>query len=136
MSVVHSAALQSAIYQELIGAVSISSLIGANVFDAVPSASAATTYVLIGEEKVLSRSDFGKAASRHDVTVNVVSTASGFSDAKIVASEICNVLDGSALNLTSGNLRNIQFISAKSRRDTGAAERRIDLIFRALIDEA
>lgn len=136
MNILHSAALQSGIYQTLSNATSISNLIGTNIFDAVPSGLVAETYVLIGEEKVISKADFNNGATRHDVTINVVSSASGFSDAKIVASEICNVLDGAAMVLSAGNLRNIQFRMARSRRDTGATERRIDLVFRALIDEA
>tara|TARA_R110002096_G_scaffold139147_6_gene293319 strand:- start:60 stop:470 length:411 start_codon:yes stop_codon:yes gene_type:complete len=135
MSFIYSAALQSAIYTALTNAAPISTLIGSNVFDAVPSGTVADTYILLGEEKVFSRSDFSSDATRHDVVVNVVSTANGFSDAKMVASEICKVLDGAALTLSVGNLRRLQFRSAKSRRDTGAAERRIDLIFRALVDE-
>jgi hypothetical protein len=110
-------------------------LVGGNIFDALPSGEIALTYILIGEEKILDRSDVTGASTRHDVTVSVVSSSAGFSDAKIIAAEICNALVDGSVILSAGNLRQIQFRSAKSRRDTGGAERRIDLIFRALIDE-
>lgn len=135
MSFQHSAALQAAIFSALSGNTALVSWVGSNIFDAVPDGEIAQTYVLIGEEKSVDRSDFTGGATRHDITVSVVSSAAGFSDAKVIAAEVCNALEEETLSLATGDLRQIQFRSARSRRDTGGAERRIDVIFRALIDE-
>jgi len=134
MSVQHLADLQAAIYQALINYAPLSAFVGDQIYDAVPSGTSATTYVLIGEEKTADKGDMTQGATRHDLIVNVVSNASGFSDGKRIASAVCAALDNRPITLPSGSVRGIQFRSAKARRDTGASERRIDLTFRALVD--
>jgi len=134
MSVQHLADLQAGIYQALINYGPLSALVGEQIYDAVPSGTSATTYVLIGEEKTFDRGDITHGATRHDLIVNVVSNASGFSDAKRIANEVCAALEDTPVSLGSGTVRRVQFRSAKVRRDTGAGERRIDLTFRVLVD--
>jgi hypothetical protein len=134
MSFLHSGALQTAIYTTLSADATLAALVGSHIYDAVPNGELVSNYVLLGEEKILNRGDFTGKASRHDVTISVVSNANGFSDAKLIAREICDILDENPLSLSDGNMRRIQFRSARARRNSGAMERRIDLVFRALID--
>lgn len=134
MSFVHSSALQTAIFSTLSADVALAALVGNHIYDAVPNGELVPNYVLLGEEKALNRGDYMGKASRHDVTISVVSNANGFSDAKLIASKISEILDENPIVLSAGNMRRIQFRSARARRNFGAMERRIDLVFRALID--
>jgi hypothetical protein len=134
MSFLHSQALQAAIYSALSTNASLVALVATQIYDAVPNGELVSNYVLIGEEKSLNRGDYTGKASRHDITISVVSNANGFSDAKVIASEICEILDENPMALSAGNMRRIQFRSARAKRNSGAMERRIDLVFRALID--
>jgi hypothetical protein len=134
MSLVHSQALQVEIYSTLSANTALGTLVGTHIYDAVPNGELASNYVLLGEGKVTNRGDYTGKAGRHDITISVVSNANGFSDAKLIASEICDILDENPMTLSVGNLRRIQFRSARVRRNTGATERRIDVVFRALID--
>ena len=134
MSFLYSNALQTAIYSRLTADASLAVLVGTHIYDAVPNGELVSNYVLLGEEKIQNRGDYTGKASRHDVTISVVSNANGFSDAKLIAREISDILDETPIPLSVGNLRRIQFRSARAKRNSGAMERRIDLVFRALID--
>lgn len=134
MSFLYSSVLQTAIYSTLSADASLAVFVGTHIYDAVPNGELVSNYVLLGEEKVQNRGDYTGQASRHDITISVVSSANGFSDAKLIASEIREILDENSLSLSVGNMRRIQFRSARARRNSGAIERRIDLVFRVLID--
>lgn len=135
MSYQYSLALQGAIYDRLLGFEPLKKLIGTAIYDRLPGGVPPDVFVLIGDEQVLDRSDKSAHASRHDVTVSVLGDGQGFSTVKEVAAQVSTALDNAALHLNAGALRQIQFQSAKTRRDGGRAARRIDLIFRAYIDE-
>ena len=57
MSMAHSAALQAAIYQALIGDVDLTTAVGGNIFDAPPVGTAPVIYVSLGLEDVRDASD-------------------------------------------------------------------------------
>lgn len=127
-------ALQFVVYQTLLVHQPLTALVGTNIFDAVPTGTIAETYILVGEDKAVDRSDLTGQLARHDLTIQIVSSANGYSDAKRVAGAVCDALEAIQINLSTDNVRQVQFRSAHARRDTGAGERRIDLKYRALVD--
>jgi hypothetical protein len=135
MSYLYGQELQVAVYQALINHTELSTVSGGHIYDALPAGIAPETYVLIGEDKTTDRSDMTAKAARIDITLTVVSSSDGFSQAKLIAAEICNALEETPLVLSAGKVAEFQFRSAKTRRDTANLKRRIDLIFRTLIDE-
>lgn len=131
MSYGAAAALQAAIYQRLAG---WPALAGVSVVDALPAGNRPATFVLIGPEAVLDRSDKTGAGAEHRLEISVISTATGFLGAKTVATEVSAALDDAGLTLTTGRLVSLDFQRATARRLGEGAARRIDLTFRARIE--
>lgn len=130
-----SAALQTAVYQALTGAVALSDLVGTAIYDAAPAGSLPALYVSLGPEDVTDASDQTGHGARHEFIVSVVSDSAGFLTAKQVASEISDVLVDADLTLTRGTLVGLSFVSAKARRVQDSDVRRIDLRFSARVDD-
>ncbi|NVO22822.1 DUF3168 domain-containing protein [Donghicola mangrovi] len=129
MSYVMAAALQTALYDRLAGDAPMAALIGDAVFDAVPAGTLPETYVLLGSEVVRDLSDRETRAALHDFSVSVVSTASGFLTAKLVAAAIGRALEAGDLTLNEGRVVWLKFQKAQAKRtDT---HRQIDLRYRA-----
>jgi hypothetical protein len=135
MSYAMAAALQAAIYQRLRGSSTLSALVGDAVFDAVPAGAAPGLYVLIGPEEVIDRSDKSGAGAEHRFTVSVVSDAAGFQAAKTAAVAVSDVLTDAALVLSRGRLVGLWFQKAVAKRTGRPESRRIDLTFRARVEE-
>ncbi|WP_372884799.1 DUF3168 domain-containing protein [Shimia sp.] len=135
MSYAMSDALQSAIYQKLQNDTSLSSLIGAAVYDAVPAGVLPQTYVILGAETVLGRSDLSGDGAEHRLTISVISEAAGFATAKAAAVAICDALQGADLALSRGRLVFMTFDRATARRAGRGNTRRIDLRFRARVED-
>ena len=135
MTPIFSNELQSAIYDALTNDATITSLVGTDIYDARPSGTLPDTFVLIGEESVFDRSDKTHSAAIYAVRISVVTTASGFGGAKSIAAAICNVVEESNLTLSSANLRRVEFRRAFARRNRSGTERKIELLFRAFIEQ-
>ncbi len=135
MSYAMAAALQAAIYQRLRGSSALAALVGDAVFDAVPTGGAPGLFVLIGPEEVVDRSDKSGAGAEHRFTVSVVSDAAGFQAAKTVAVAVSDALADAALVLSRGRLVGLWFLKAVAKRAGAAEARRIDLTFRARVEE-
>ncbi|WP_073249865.1 DUF3168 domain-containing protein [Shimia gijangensis] len=135
MSYAVSKALQVAIYQRLQGDAGVTSLIGAAIFDEVPAGVLPETYVSLGAETVLDRSDKSGSGAEHRLTISILSEAAGFADAKAVAVAISDALEGADLTLTRGRLVYLKFDRATARREGTANTRRIDLRFRARVED-
>ncbi|MGH1356063.1 MAG: DUF3168 domain-containing protein [Thalassovita sp.] len=135
MSYAMSAALQGAVFQHLIADATLSGLVGANVFDAVPSGVVPDTYVSLGPELVRDRSDKSNAGAEHEFTVTVYTTEAGFEAAKEVAAAICDALVDADLILSRGHLIALNFFKAQAVRDRKGQGRRIDLKFRARVED-
>jgi Protein of unknown function (DUF3168) len=129
------AALQAAVYQHLAADTALATLIGTNLFDALPAGPAPALYVSIGPEDVKDRSDQTGVGAEHVFTVSVVSEASGFQTAKSVAAAISDRLHNATLTLSRGFLTGLWFVSAAARRVEDGGTRRIDLKFRARVGE-
>ncbi|QPM89924.1 DUF3168 domain-containing protein [Pseudooceanicola algae] len=135
MSYSVAAALQAAIYQQIAGNVSVAALVGSDIFDAPPTGTPPATYVTLGPESVRDRSDKTGNGARHDLTVSVVSDAAGFQTAKEVAAAVNDALDQPLPALSRGVLISLTFLKARAKLTDSGALRRIDLSFRALVED-
>jgi len=129
------AALQAAIFQRLSGDAVLSGLVGDAIYDALPPGPLPPVYVTLGPEEVRARGDKTAAGAWHSLTVSVVSEAAGFLSAKEVAAAVSDALVDADLTLARGQLRGLVFLRARARREPGGTRRRIDLVFRARVDD-
>jgi len=135
MSYGAAAALQAAVYQRLIADAALSDLVQGAIHDAAPPGVSAGTYVSLGPEDARDASDQVGSGAYHDFVVSVVSDAAGFQTAKSVAAAVSDALTGAALTLARGRLVGLWFQRARARRVEDADVRRIDLTFRARIED-
>ena len=136
MSYALSGPLQSAVYSALVSDASITGLVGDAVFDQAPSGVIPGAYISLGEETVRDASDQVCAGAVHEFLVTVVSDDPGFKPAKDIAGAVCDVLIGANLTMTRGRLVSLNFISARAVRTKRDARRRVDLRFRARVDDS
>ena len=129
------AALQEAVYQRLSGDSTVGALVGSAVYDALPAGNLPTTYVTLGPEDVRDRSDKTGSGAWHRFTVSVITETEGFYAAKQVAAAINDALVGADMNLTRGTLAGLHFFRARAKREGTGNLRRIDLTFRARVDD-
>lgn len=134
MSYASAAALQVAVYQYLLADTGLSALIGDAIHDAPPPGTPSGSYIVLGAEEVIDRSDVSGPGAEHRFTVSVVSDAAGFLLAKQIAGRISAILPDAELTLSEGRLVAIWFHQAQARRVDGGAVRRIDLRFRARVE--
>ncbi len=135
MSYAASAALQQAVYQRLTGDAALEALVGGEIYDAAPAGTLPETYVTLGPEDVRARSDGSGEGAWHRFIVSVVTEGAGFQTAKDVAGAVSDALVGADLQLSRGRLVDLQFFRARARRERADALRRIDLTFRARVED-
>ena len=128
-------ALQAAVYTCLSADTTVQSLVGSNVFDALPSGILPSTFIVIGEEDARAKSDVTAAGAVHILTVSILSDAAGFAAAKAVAVATSDALADAALTLSRGHLVSLDFVDAKARRGKAPDGRRIDMRFRARVED-
>ena len=129
------AALQAAVYQHLAADVALSALVGTAIYDAVPAGTGQGTFVSIGPEDVRDRSDKTGGGAEHDFVVSVITDLAGFGTAKAAATAVSDALIGAPLVLTRGALVGLWFLKAVARRGDRGLVRRIDLTFRARVED-
>lgn len=129
------AALQAAIFQRLSADTALDALVGEAIYDAVPPGTVSGTYVSLGPEEARDRSDMTGRGAEHDFVISVVTDAAGFQTAKAVAAAISDVLIDAPLVLGRGSLVGLWFLRARARRVEDGDVRRIDLAFRARVEE-
>lgn len=135
MSYAVTQALQVALFDLVANDPGVQALIGAGVFDAPPSGVVPETYLVIGEENVRSQGDASGAVMQHDLTLGIYSGAAGFASAKAVAVAVSDALQDAAPVLTRGRLVGLEFRRARARRGAKAGSRRIELIYRARVED-
>lgn len=135
MSYSMAAPLQAAVYGQLQASPALTALVGAAIFDAAPPGALPGTYVVLGPEEAQDRSDHCLAGAAHDFTVSVISDAAGFNTAKQAAAAITDALVGADLTLSRGRLIVLSFQRAKALRADRGTRRRVDLRFRALVED-
>ena len=132
MSYGQAAALQAAVYQHL---TALPALAGVAVVDAIPNGQSPGTFVLIGTEEVRDLSDASGSGAEHRFAVSVISEAAGFHAAKDLAVAISDALNDASLILSRGRLVGLWFQRATARRRDDGRVRRIDMTFRARVED-
>ncbi|AXQ93233.1 DUF3168 domain-containing protein [Cereibacter azotoformans] len=132
MSYGAAAALQAALFQRL---AAWPDLADVPVHDALPKGGGRGTWVLIGPEEVRDVSDSTGGGAEHRFTISVISDAAGFLEAKRVAASVSDALEDASLALGRGRLVGLRFLKGTARRLASGGARRIDLIFRARIED-
>lgn len=135
MSYALAGALQAAVFARLSGDPVVAGLVGDAVYDAAPPGVLPRLYVSLGPEVVRDRSDRSGAGAEHEFTVSVVSDDAGFASAKAVAGAVSDALVDAALVLSRGRLVGLWFLRAKAARVGTGERRRIDLTFRARVED-
>lgn len=135
MSYAAAAALQEAVFQKLTGDSTLGALVGGAVYDALPVGNLPPTYVTLGPEDARDRSDKSGGGAWHRFVISVVTEGEGFHAAKQVAAAINDALVGADLSLARGRLAGLYFYRARARREGTGNLRRIDLTFRARVDD-
>lgn len=102
---------------------------------ALPAGPVPPLYLSLGPEVVRNRSDGSAQGADHDITLSVVADTAGFHLAKTAAAAVCDALAEPDLTLSRGRLVAWHFIKATARRDGAGQRRRIDLTFRARLDD-
>ena len=128
-------ALQQAVYARLLETDTLQKYVGDDVFDALPSGVLPETYVSLGPETAEDASDITNAGAEHEFIISVVTSADSFQLVKDIAAIICDALVGAALSLPRGHLVGLWFVKAKAWRTENQTTRRIDLQFRARVQE-
>lgn len=136
MSYAVASALQGAVFQALAADDVLGGLVGDAVYDALPSGTIPDIHVSLGSETVKDASDKSAHGAEHRFTVSVTSTAPGFARAKAVAAAVCDVLIDAALPLDRGRLVSLRFDRATAKRIDDDNGRRIDLRFRARVEDS
>ena len=126
------AALQGAVFGRL---AALPGLAGVPVLDAVPKGMTEGTFILIGSEEVRDQSDALASGAEHRFAISIVSDAAGFQTAKTLAVAVSDGLIDANLTLSRGRLVGLQFLSAVARRLDEGRVRRIDLTFRARVED-
>ncbi len=135
MSYAVSAALQAAVFQHLAADAGVSALVPGAVHDARPEGPVVGTHVIIGDEDVRNWSTQAGGGADHRLTVSVVSDEDGYQLAKTVAGAVSDALVDASLPLARGRVVCIGFLRARARRIRSGQTRRIDMIFRALVED-
>lgn len=135
MSYGAAAALQAAVYQRLAADGALGALVAGAIYDSAPPGVMTGTYVSIGPEDVRDASDQTGRGAVHDFVVSVVTDQAGFQQAKAAAVAVSDALTGAPLALARGRLVGLWFLRARARRVGKADMRRIDLTFRARIED-
>jgi hypothetical protein len=135
MSYGASAALQQAVYQALLADPALDTLVQGAIYDALPPGTLPPLYVTLGPEDVRDATDGTGDGAWHRFTVSVVTDGAGFHAAKEAAAAISDALVDTDLTLARGRLAGLHFFRARARREGTGALRRIDLTFRARIQD-
>ena len=128
------AALQTALYETLSADAVLSDLVAGAIFDAVPE-SAPDLFVALGPERAVGRSDVSGQGAVHEFRISVVTRRGGYHAAKTAGARISDLLSTGGLDLSRGRVVSLRFLRADAKRDEGEGTRRIDLRFRARLDD-
>jgi Protein of unknown function (DUF3168) len=134
MSYGMTAALQAAVYGVLNADAGLAAIVGPAVYDAMPPGPQPEIYVTLGPEKVRDKSDGSEGGALHEFSVSVVTKGAGFHLAKQAAAAVSDAVLAAPLSLSRGRVSRIHFYRATAVRTN--ANRRIDIWFRARLDEA
>ena len=135
MSYAVSAALQVAVFGALASDPALDALVAGAIFDAEPLGALPAQYVSLGAERARDRSDGSGGGALHEFDVSVVSDGDGFHATKLIAAAVSDLLVDADLALSRGRLVSLRFYKAKAARVENGRVRRIDLTFRARVQD-
>ena len=135
MSYASAAALQEAVFARLSADPAVAAILGGAIFDALPAGPVPPLYLSLGPEVARDRSDGTAHGAEHEISLSVVADTAGFQQAKVAAAAVCDALAAPDLPLARGRLVFMRFLRATAKRDGAGQRRRIDLIFRARLDD-
>lgn len=135
MSYAISAALQRGVFAALGADPAVSDAVGDAIYDALPSGSLPSLYVSLGPETVRVADDKTGTGAVHLFVVSVITETPGFSGAKALAGAVCDVLHSADLTLDRGRLVSMRFERARAGKIDKGAGRKIDLTFRARVED-
>lgn len=135
MSYGMAAALQRAVFERLSGDAVLTAMVGPAVFDTVPPGAMPELFLLLGEEDARDRSDQTGGGAEHRFVVSVLTTEARFTDAKAAAVAASDALVDADFPMTRGRLVGLRFLKARARRIRSEGRRRIDLTFRAFVED-
>ena len=135
MSYAISAALQSAVFAAVSSDTAVSQKVGDAVYDALPSGALPSIYISIGPETVRAEDDKTGSGAQHRFDISVVTEVPGFHAAKQVAGAVCDALLDVDLTLNRGRLVSLRFERARAVKIDKGTGRRIDLTFRARVED-
>ena len=135
MSYAVSAALQSAVFSTVATDPGVIAVVGDAVYDALPSGTLPGLYISLGPENVRAEDDKTGSGSVHRFVVSVVTDVPGFRAAKEAAGAVSDALHEADLTLTRGILVSLQFQRARAFKIEKGTGRRIDLTFRARVED-
>jgi hypothetical protein len=127
-------AVQAAVFRRLSEDPGVQALAGTAVYDRVPPGPRPATWLSLGAEEARARRDAGGAVAEHDLSVSVETEAEGFAVAKRLAAAAEAALAGLSLPAEAGRLLDLRLVRARARRAGPGDRRRIDLVFRAVVD--
>ncbi|MFT5742238.1 MAG: hypothetical protein ACI86S_000295 [Paracoccaceae bacterium] len=127
--------LQTAVYQHLVADVTLAGLVGTAIYDALPTGTLPPIYLALGPEIARDRSDKTGGGAEHEFTVSIVTDGAGFAAAKTAAAAVSDALVDADLTLTRGVLVSCNFYKATAARVGTGDVRRINMIFRARVDD-
>lgn len=135
MSYAIAAALQVAVFQKLAADTAVTQALGDAIYDAVPAGDVPNTYLTLGPEDVRDRSNKTGQGAEHRFVLSVVTTLAGFRAAKAAAGAVTDAIVNADLALERGQLISLRFLRARALRTRSADGRRIDLTFRAIVED-
>lgn len=125
------APLQAAVFDRLSGDPGLADV---PIFDATPDGAIETVHVVLGSEDVRDRSDKTGRAAQHRFVLTVAGDGGGFHALKETAAAVEAAL-GAGLTLARGRVAFLRFERAVARRDRDGTRRRVEMTFRALLDD-
>ncbi|MDD9921921.1 MAG: DUF3168 domain-containing protein [Boseongicola sp.] len=135
MSYAIAAACQTAVYEQLANDSGLSAIVSGAIYDAVPTGPIDGTIVVIGDEVAQDWSDQSGGGLSLRLTISVISDAPGYRTAKEAAGAVSDALIDAGLSLTRGRLISLKFLRARARRVRAGQTRRVDLFFRAIVED-
>lgn len=137
MTMALSAPLQRGLYAQIAAAPELAQLAG-RIFDDAPHAAQDAgegAYVTLGDETVTPWSTATEQGAAHVVTIRVYAPVRGFLSVKETAASLVRILAAAPPVLSRGAVVTHQFVRSETRREEGGALRRIDLVFRFVIED-
>ena len=130
-----SGALQRAVYELLQADPGLTALVGDAVYDHVPAGEEPPLFVSLGPDEVRDRSTQTSGMAEHRFAVSVVSAGEGFEAGKAVAATVSDALIDARPPLMRGRVISLTLLRARARRVRGRIARRVDLTFRAIVED-